>query len=714
MRTTMMGLTVLALALLAPGAGFAQDAEGEGRAAMAARLEARGAFEARWVKELFRAGIGPDERDRDEILHLLWACRSAPLLLEHVRTRVADAAQSSDDPAREILSLLRREKKNREYLAIMLDMADGKSENGAGRAETWAEVVEWERRGDAVFAEADRLLGHISTSALVENEALPLVRRAAQTPGLLEALGDAYAQAPERERDLREMAERALADPQGFMERQRLLGEARRFVAGLGRPAFARLDDEETFLIWSLRDDPGGLEAAEEILSANYGNERKEALEHLRRGENDFRAWQAARNMRRAFTEGSAELPFENVWQAVSEVLPEAAETLRAAGVRPLRLMPGAEEVRDLPTGTLPNGLSVTPVAFSLAGTLPRPFSFPAVEPLAERPGGVALRESERVYACVVGGLLNSVEDVIGPSAREKAVWPCWEDGGLFSPLSRLGAQLVGWRPAFARLWAFLPPVDGGMQIWSPPMIVISARPPEEVAAHLGGLSVMQAGQARLPGDIFAELDRGTARPDPKARERAARPDLRFVSISNSMLFLTLAQLARPEELDRLFGPISAVLVLWPEDREHPWRELRRTNPQDGAVVELGKSPVLILPKEAERLLEARRLMFVKAAARFRLNMCVADRRQDGACPAALRDDAEARRLIESLLDEGLSLCRDAGLDPGPGLEQLTRLLFLWSERDPQAVSKARAIMSDRAVPLEKRQEALLGAIWSR
>lgn len=713
MRTTMMGVAVLTLALLAPGVGFARDAEGEARADLAARLEARGAFEARWVKDLFRAGIGPGEGERDEILRLLWSCRSAPLLLERVRVRLAEAAESSEDSTREILSLLRGEKKNREYVAIMLDRADGKAESGAGRAETWAQVVERERRGDAVFAEADRLLGHISTSALVENEALPLVRRVARTPGLLEALGEAYAQAPERERDLREMAERALADPQGFMERQRLLGEARRFVAGLRRPAFARLDDEETFLIWSLRDDPGRLEAAEEILSVNYGKERQEALEHLRRGENDFRAWRAARNIRKAYTEGSAALHFESVWQAVSEVLPQAAETLRAAGVRPMRLMPGAGEVRDLPTGTLPNGLSVTPVAFSLAGTLPRPFSFPAVEPLAERPGGVPLRESERVYACVVGGLLNAVDGVMEP-AREKAVWPCWEDGGLFSPLSRLGAQLVGWRPAFARLWAFLPPVDGGMQIWSPPMIVISARPPEEVAAHLGGLSVMQAAQARLPGDIFAELGGGTPRPDPTARERAARPDLRFVAVSNSMLFLTLAQLAQPEELDRLFGPISAVLVLWPEDRDHPWRELRRTNPQDGAVVELGKSPVLILPKEAERVLEARRLMFVKAAARFRLNMCVADRRQDGACPAALRDDAEARRLIESLLDEGLSLCRDAGLDPGPGLEQLTRLLFLWSERDPEAVSKARAILSDRSVPLQKRQEALLSAIWSR
>ncbi len=301
------------------------------------------------------------------------------------------------------------------------------------------------------------------------------------------------------------------------------------------------------------------------------------------------------------------EAPYETISLPLAAVMPRAVGAVEKAGIVPLAAKPVAAPAP---------GLSMR----RLTELLPRDMR-DALEK-ENRPAGAApavppfTRPGERLYM-----MLDQLDrpDAGGAIA----------DGTPLAGLGAAGPRLLEYGSGYARVFrqVLSAAADNIAISWySRPLLIAAACPPEELAAHLSSLMVMQTERERsLFGPFDAYVWKSENAPRDLRRDSPDRADhpkdmpgsaFRLVKITEQPVFTALAPRADAAGLARLMGPIRGIWAYEGPSRDTPWQELRyepasvslpKTEP-------LGKAPILSLDKAALESIAAKEREFVTLA----------------------------------------------------------------------------------------------------
>ncbi|MCC8193638.1 MAG: DUF4123 domain-containing protein [Deltaproteobacteria bacterium] len=233
---------------------------------------------------------------------------------------------------------------------------------------------------------------------------------------------------------------------------------------------------------------------------------------------------------------------------------------------------------------------------------------------------------------------------------------------------------------------------------------------PEELAAHLGSLSVMRSARERSLYGPFADFtwdERHSSRYPSGRKMRGQYPkdvpgeSYRLVQVRNPALFLALAPLADAKGLERLMGPVRAV---WAKSRNRfetaPVSEIRYSPPsKTWKTYGLGKSPVLRLARtELAALVARRENAYARSWAAHTLRDC-AENRDDAQC-------AEQYPAILAAMENEFAAIRAKGFVSPSDISEALFILKQFDD-DPATLEKMRAVLDDRSLSSARRLAAM-------
>ena len=372
-------------------------------------------------------------------------------------------------------------------------------------------------------------------------------------------------------------------------------------------PEIQRIFSEEsTKLLWRQRDNTRVMETVRKMyenpVTRGDLTESDADMQRLVADPDAFVAMVKDRALLKSYTYASG--MYRALLMPVQLFLPAEAETLAKPDAHTLVLSPAvtASAETGLPEfadGEQPNGLLIhrmDPLSPEQRKDLQqlREEAAPRFDrdatPETPFPANINRADGEQLYAIASSG---------GPDGflRAPALWK-------ESPLRRFASVGEGLHLWDSRSWDWVIYLSAGSHS---SMLLLSAAPDADVRSHLAGLSVMAGNNERLrhldhqlKGLVSVEASgeaffaSASKAPSGAAHQEAA--PLRFTSLRDGGLFLLLAAYADASELDRLFGPITAVWIKDEENGGDVWFELRRKSPKTSTPLRLGHDPVFALP----------------------------------------------------------------------------------------------------------------------
>ena len=711
----------------ADAAGAEPDAAASaaaGRRAAAEWVRNDELFTAAWLKELAAAGFDP-EQECPRLISRLREVADAPHFLEKARDILRSPAMDEKRRRDEFGKLLYYGNEKLDRLAGSLRALDhpgeqtwfGPPEDDRG----WATAAEHRQWWRAAMTEADRLLflAPDSDIARMGDDYLQILRKASRRPDAFKALlGLFSADPPLDAKDLLRLSEKAAEDPDAFLRDTAALSSARAFARELhadrckDRRPFS---DTEALGVYALRDDPEALRLVVEFCLEQDGSPSVFAdfLARLQKdGPAKTRVWLDSLYLSDAFQVIDGRIcRLDSVRMPVALYLPDAARELEKTGSAPLAAATGSKTTAPLPQeGRLANGIWVSrahfPAEVPKDGRERDDFLPPGPTPLPDREA-LGLAETERLFACSVwfGGAMVGIRQV-------------WSHDGFLGPLAQHGPQLAELPSSNEPLLLDL--CNTGI----PFLLLASARPPEELAAHLEYLSVMVAGHEKPYSDtpppdakrvkkMLRTYDPFAFLPENTAKD-AVIP--RFTGIATGGLFLALARTVDEAGAERLFGPIREIWIPLCDapdltDESEPgtdWIVLRRD--EAGKALRLGRDPLPVLPPETIPLLSERRESLRANVAKI----CVrysADSLRRLNQESVNMPRAELIRIMRETQREVLSIAAEAGIESLNGLAFLASGGLNYRLADKEAFNRMRAILIRPEIPLDERLRELQKAL---